>query len=91
MPGYPYPYPLPGAPYGIDRLGRPYSEKSKIIAGVLQLLLGTFGAGRWYTGHYGIAVAQLLTCGGLGIWSLIDGIVMLVGDPTDPEGRPLHG
>jgi hypothetical protein len=89
--GYPYPYPLPGAPYGIDRFGRPYSDKSKIIAGVLQIVLGVFGAGRWYTGHYGIAVAQLLTCGGLGVWSLIDGIVMLAGDVTDPEGRPLHG
>jgi hypothetical protein len=90
-PGYPYPYPLPGAPFGVDRYGRPYSEKSKIIAGVLQIVLGTFGTGRWYTGHYGIAVAQLLTCGGLGVWSLIDGIVMLVGEPTDPQGRPLHG
>ena len=90
-PGYPYPYPLPGAPFGVDRYGRAYSEKSKIIAGVLQIVLGAFGTGRWYTGHYGIAVAQLLTCGGLGVWSLIDGIVMLVGEPTDPEGRPLHG
>jgi hypothetical protein len=90
-PGYPYPYPLPGAPYGVDRFGQPYSDKSKIIAGLLQILLGAFGTGRWYTGHYGIAVAQLLTCGGLGVWSLIDGIVMLVGDPTDPQGRPLRG
>jgi TM2 domain len=89
--GYPYPYPLPGAPYGVDRFGRPYSEKSKIVAGVLQLVLGGFGAGRWYTGHYGIAVAQLLTCGGLGVWALIDGIMMLVGDVTDPQGRPLRG
>jgi TM2 domain-containing membrane protein YozV len=75
----------------VDRLGRPYSEKSKIVAGVLQLVLGGFGAGRWYTGHYGIAVAQLLTCGGLGVWALIDGIMMLVGDVTDPQGRPLRG
>ena len=82
---------MPGAPYGVDRFGRPYSDKSKIIAGVLQIVLGAFGAGRWYTGHYGIAVAQLLTCGGLGVWSLIDGIIMLVGDVTDPEGRPLRG
>lgn len=91
VPGYPYPYPLAGAPFGVDRYGRPYSDKSKIIAGVLQIVLGAFGTGRWYTGHYGIAVAQLLTCGGLGVWSLIDGIMMLVGEPTDPQGRPLHG
>ena len=83
--------PQPGAPWGTDQYGRPYSEKSKIIAGVLQLVLGGVGAGRWYTGHYGIAIAQLLTCGGLGVWALIDGILMLVGNVTDAEGRPLRG
>lgn len=93
-PGYAPPAygpPQPGAPWGVDQFGRPYSDKSKIVAGVLQLVLGAFGAGRWYTGHYGIAVAQLLTCGGLGVWALIDGILMLVGNVTDPMGRPLHG
>ena len=92
-PGYGGGYgpPQPGAPWGTDQYGRPYSEKSKIIAGVLQLVLGGVGAGRWYTGHYGIAIAQLLTCGGLGVWALIDGILMLVGNVTDAEGRPLRG
>lgn len=93
-PGYgpPYGYPVPGAPYGVDPMtGVPLSDKSKVIAGVLQLVLGAVGAGRWYTGHYGIAVAQLLTCGGLGIWALIDGIMMLVGNVKDPQGRPLRG
>ena len=66
-----------------------YSPKSKVAAGLLQILV-PFGAGRFYTGHYGIAVAQLLTCGGLGIWCLIDGIILLVGrDQTDAEGRLL--
>jgi TM2 domain-containing membrane protein YozV len=81
---------VPGAPYGVDQFGRPYSDKSKIVAGILQLFLGGVGAGRWYTGHYGIAVAQLITCGGLGIWALIDGIILLVTDSTDAQGRPLR-
>jgi TM2 domain-containing membrane protein YozV len=81
----------PNAPYGFDPYGRPYSNKSKIIAGVLQLLVGGVGAGRWYTGHTGMAVAQLLTCGGLGIWALVDGILFLVKDDrTDAQGRPLR-
>ncbi|KAB8160312.1 NINE protein [Streptomyces sp. 3MP-14] len=100
-PGYGYPQgggygaqpgyaPDPSAPYGYDPYGRPYSHKSKIVAGVLQILLGGLGAGRWYTGHAGMAVAQLLTCGGLGIWSLIDGILFLVKDDrTDGDGRVL--
>ena len=42
--------------------GVPLSDKSKVAAGVLQLFLGGFGVGRFYTGHVGIAIAQLLTC-----------------------------
>jgi TM2 domain-containing membrane protein YozV len=58
---------------------------------VLQLILGCFGAGRFYTGHTGMALAQLFTCGGLGIWALIDGIMLLVGsDQTDAQGQILR-
>ncbi|MFG2823559.1 TM2 domain-containing protein [Kitasatospora sp. NPDC048365] len=67
------------------------SDKSKLVAGLLQIFLGTLGIGRFYTGHVGMAVAQLLTCGGLGIWSLIDGILFLVSDDrTDAQGRKLR-
>ncbi|MET8170600.1 TM2 domain-containing protein [Streptomyces sp. NPDC005329] len=99
-PGYPAPgYIPPGtftgdpqAPYGYDLMGRPYSEKSKIVAGVLQLTLGSFGVGRFYMGDVGIGLAQLFTCGGLGIWALIDGIILLVSDDkTDSNGRILRG
>jgi len=41
--------------------------------------VGTFGAGRWYLGNNGVALAQLLTCGGLGVWALIDAILILMG------------
>jgi hypothetical protein len=80
----------PHAPYGVDPLtGQPLSDKSRIAAGVLQLVL-PFGIGRFYIGDTGIGVAQLLTCGGCGIWSLIDGIVLLVNGGTDSQGRKLR-
>jgi TM2 domain-containing membrane protein YozV len=60
------------------------------VAGLLQIFVGSVGAGRWYAGQYGIATAQLLTCGGCGVWALIDGILMLVGKVDDAEGRPLR-
>jgi len=106
QPGYGYPqggqpaaYAAPGsytgdpaAPYGYDPMGRPYSDKSKVVAGVLQLFLGGFGVGRFYTGHTGMALGQLFTCGGCGIWALIDGIMLLAGnDATDAQGRVLRG
>ncbi|MFF1303098.1 TM2 domain-containing protein [Streptomyces sp. NPDC058307] len=95
-PGY-YPPPPgtytgdPNAPYGYDPYGRPYSDKSKVIAGILQLTLGTLGVGRFYLGNVGMGLAQLFTCGGLGVWSLIDGILLLTGnDHTDEHGRILR-
>ncbi|RKN09577.1 TM2 domain-containing protein [Streptomyces radicis] len=87
-PGYGYD---PAAPFGYDRFGRIYSEKSKVVAALFQLLLGVFGAGRWYTGHIGMAIAQLLTLGGCGLWAFIDGILFLVKDDrTDAAGRVLR-
>ncbi|WP_329137247.1 TM2 domain-containing protein [Streptomyces sp. NBC_00670] len=84
--------PAPDAPYGFDPQGRPYSDKSKIVAGILQLFLGTLGIGRFYVGSVGVGVAQLLTCGGLGFWALIDGIIFLTSnDRTDGQGRVLRG
>ncbi|GGU57374.1 NINE protein [Lentzea flava] len=84
-------YPSPIAPYGYDPItGLPLSDKSKIAAGLLQIFLGNLGVGRFYTGHVGIGIAQLLTCGGCGIWSLVDGIIFLVSGGTDADGRQLR-
>ncbi|CAO5185442.1 TM2 domain-containing protein [Frankia sp. AiPs1] len=91
-PGYGPPAPFDAsAPFGRHPLtGEAYSEKQKLTAGLLQILLGSFGAGRWYLGDTGIALAQLFTCGGLGVWALIDGIMMLTGNVRDKHGRPLR-
>ena len=53
--------------------------------------LGSFGIGRFYTGHIGLAVAQLIvsiiTCGIGSIWGFIDGIYMLCSnDFRDSDG-----
>lgn len=81
----------PGAPYGVDpATGQPYSEKQKLVAGLLNIFIP--GVGRLYAGHIGIGVAQLLTwCILVGaVWSLIDGILILVNGGTDGDGRPLR-
>jgi len=83
------------APYGLHPLtGIPYSDKSKIVAGLLQIFL-PFGIGRFYIGDTKTGVLQLvvtvLTCGIGSLWSLIDGIIMLVKDDTkDANGYILR-
>jgi TM2 domain-containing membrane protein YozV len=78
----------------VDAYGRPLSDKSKIVAGILGILLGSFGVGRFYLGYNQIGVLQLvvsvLTCGVGGIWGLIDGIMILMGNVPDAEGRTLR-
>ena len=79
--------------------------KSKLTAGLLGIFLGAWGVHRFYLGHTGIGVAQLvLTLVGLlticcfyglpiiaaWIWGLIEGILILTGQINqDAWGRPL--
>ena len=65
-PGQPYPDAVAGlgvdpeAPYGRDPVTeKPLSDKIAAIAGVLQLFLGVFGAGRFYIGSKAIGGCQL--------------------------------
>ena len=85
----------PQAPYGVHPVtGVPYSDKSKLVAGLLQILI-PLGIGRFYIGDTKIGVWQLIvtivTCGIGGLWPFIDGIMILVGDTKDSNGRPLRG
>jgi TM2 domain-containing membrane protein YozV len=96
-PGYPGAgYPGAGYPGTHDPVtGLPWSDKSKVVAGVLQIVLGGFGVGRFYTGHHGMAVLQLVvtlvTCGLGSIWGVVDGIMILVNNTTtDAQGRLLR-
>lgn len=107
-PGYPpsYPgYPDALAPYGRHPVtGQPYSDKSKVVAALLQLLglFGFLGFGRIYLGQTGLGIAQLLICllasvatFGIGIvvpiiWGIVEAILILTGRVSDTQGRPLR-
>ncbi|MEU7743573.1 TM2 domain-containing protein [Nonomuraea sp. NPDC049158] len=63
--------------------------KSWIVAVLLCFFLGALGVHRFYVGKIGTGILQLITLGGLGIWVLIDFIMILVGKFNDKQGQPL--
>jgi TM2 domain-containing membrane protein YozV len=65
-------------------------QKSFMTTLLLALFAGWAGVHRFYTGHTMIGVIQLLTCGGMGFWSLLDIIFIVTGKYTDAQGRPLQ-
>lgn len=95
---YPSGYMDPAAPYGRHPVtGEPFSDKSKVVAGLLQLigLFGLVGIGRIYMGDTKLGVIQLvvglITCGlGAVIWGIIDAVLILTDKVRDPQGRPLR-
>ena len=63
------------------------SEKRVLPAVLLCFFLGVFGAHRFYAGKIGTGLLQLFTLGGLGIWWLVDLIVILTGNFKDSDGE----
>lgn len=54
--------------------------KDPTLSMVLSIVLGGYGIDRIYVGDVGLGVLKLLTCGGLGLWWLID--LFLIMDRT---------
>jgi len=77
-----------------DPIDPEVGEKEKqttLILAILPFVVQIHGLHRFYTGHIGIGIIQLLTVGGCGIWSLIDLIQIISGNFRDAEGKKLKG
>ena len=66
------------------------ASKSRTVASILGFFLGGLGIDRFYLGNTGMGVAKLLVGWlTLGIWPLIDWIVILAGAAHDGQGLPV--
>jgi TM2 domain-containing membrane protein YozV len=65
------------------------SDKDFVPAILLCFFVGMLGAHRFYVGKIGTGILQILTFGGLGIWVMVDFIMIATGNFKDKQGLPV--
>ena len=78
-----------GTRYEVDSTGQPVSPSSRLAATLLCFFLGVLGVHRFYVGKVGTGILQLCTLGGLGIWAIVDFILVVTGSFTDKDGNKI--
>ncbi|HEY1063884.1 MAG TPA: NINE protein [Candidatus Saccharimonadales bacterium] len=67
-------------------------DKSYLVTLLLSYFVGGLGVDRFYLGHTKSAILKLVTFGGLGVWSIIDVLLVAFGKLTAKDDpRPLEG
>lgn len=66
------------------------SPKNLLVASLLCFFLGVLGIHRFYVGKVGTGILQIVTLGGLGIWTLIDLIMLVCQAFKDSDGYTLR-
>ena len=69
--------------------GTATGQKSWLVTLLLCFFLGAIGVHRFYVGKIGTGILQIVTFGGLGIWVLIDFIMIAIGKFSDQQGQAL--
>jgi hypothetical protein len=70
--------------YSPDKVVSPFSRLAALL---LCIFTGFLGVHRFYVGKIGTGIAMIFTAGGLGIWVLVDFIMIATGGFTDADGR----
>ena len=78
-----------GAVFPAKSIPGVFSEKDWLTTLLLSFFLGSLGVDAFYLGKTGAGVGKLLTCGGVGIWALIDFIQTATRSTRDANGKPL--
>ena len=67
-----------------------FSDRTWARALAFSILGGGLGLDQFYLGNVGAGIGKLLTLGGLGVWWLLDVLLLLIHVTTDGRGKPLR-
>lgn len=66
-----------------------FSKRDWLIALILSVIVGSLGVDRFYLGKIGTGILKLITFGGLGIWWIIDIVLIAIKKLSDKQGYKL--
>jgi|TARA_B110000211_G_C13965652_1_gene502632 TM2 domain-containing membrane protein YozV len=65
------------------------SDKKMVVAALLCFFLGFIGIHRFYVGKVITGILMIFTFGGVGIWVIVDLIMIITGSFKDKQDRKL--
>ena len=74
------------APVGAYTRRKDASDRSWLATLLLCIFFGGIGVHRFYVGKIGTGILMILTCGGFGIWWMVDLIMIILKRFQDKEG-----
>ena len=65
------------------------NSSDRLTLFLLTFVAGVLGVHRFYTGKIGTGFLMLITLGGLGVWFLVDLILVVTGQFTNKDGQKI--
>ena len=66
-----------------------FSKRDWLVAMILSVVVGSLGIDRFYLGKIGTGVLKLITFGALGVWTILDIVLIAIKKLDDKEGMKL--